>query len=100
VLRGGPGFVALHAATSSTDLCPAQNRTRPDVVVLDCHLPGDDGLVLCRRIKRQIPAPAVLLYSDTPVNEMAAVIGVEPSVVSRRINRMISRLKVELPAPG
>jgi len=170
VLRGEPGFVALDAATSVTDLWPALNRTRPDVVVLDYHLPGDDGLVLCRRIKRQIPAPAVLLYSayadasltiparlagadglinksapaselydairrvargervqpplsrelldragsdlqaedlpilgmaleDTPTGEMAAVLGVEPAVVSRRIDRMISQLKVDVPAP-
>jgi DNA-binding NarL/FixJ family response regulator len=171
VLRGEPGFVALDAATSAADLWPTLNRTRPDVVVLDYHLPGDDGLVLCRRIKRQIPAPAVLLYSayadasltiparlagadglinksapanelydairrvargervqpplsrelldraandlqaedlpilgmaleDTPIGEMAAVLGVEPAVVSRRIDRMISQLKVDVPAPG
>jgi len=171
VLRGEPGFVALDAATSAADLWPALNRTRPDVVVLDYHLPGDDGLVLCRRIKRQIPAPAVLLYSayadasltiparlagadglinksapahelydairrvargervqpplsrqlldragselqaedlpilgmaleDTPIGEMAAVLGVEPAVVSRRLDRMISQLKVDVPAPG
>jgi DNA-binding NarL/FixJ family response regulator len=168
VLRGEPGFVALDAVTSATDLWPALNRTRPDVVVLDYHLPGDDGLVLCRRIKRQVPAPAVLLYSayadasltiparladvdglinksapanelydairrvargervqppmsrelldrassvlpaedlpilgmaleDTPTGEMASVLGVEPAVISRRVDRMISRLKVDVP---
>ena len=64
VLRAEPGLVPLDAASSVADLWPTMNRTKPDVVVLDYHLPGDDGLVLCRRIKRQLPPPAVLLYSE------------------------------------
>ena len=170
VLRAEPGFVPLDAATSEKDLWPTLNRTKPDVVVLDYHLPGDDGLVLCRRIKRQLPPPAVLLYSayadaslmiparlagadglinksapanelydairrvargeqvlppisrelldaasrdlapdelpilgmtldNTPVNEMATTLGVNAEDVMHRIDRMIKRLKIEIPAP-
>ncbi len=170
VLRAEAGFVPLDAAASETDLWPTLNRTKPDVVVLDYHLPGDDGLVLCRRIKRVLPAPAVLLYSayadaaltiparlagvdglvsksapaselydairrvargervlppisrellddagnrlepgelpilgmtieDTPLLEIAAALRVEPAEIAHRIDRMIKRLKVEIPAP-
>jgi DNA-binding NarL/FixJ family response regulator len=170
VLRAEPGFVPLDAATSEADLWPALKRTTPDVVVLDYHLPGDDGLVLCRAIKRAVPPPAVLLYSayadaaltiparlagadglmsksapanelydairrvargervlppisrellvgagsrlapdelpilgmtleDTPLPEIAETLGVEPREIAHRIDRMIKRLKVEVPAP-
>lgn len=170
VLRAEPGLVPLNAASSVADLWPTMNRTKPDVVVLDYHLPGDDGLVLCRRIKRQLPPPAVLLYSayadaslmiparlagadglinksapanelydairrvargeqvlppisrelldaaardlapdelpilgmtldNTPVNEMATTLGVNAEDVMHRIDRMIKRLKIEIPAP-
>jgi DNA-binding NarL/FixJ family response regulator len=170
VLRSEPGFVPLDAATSERDLWPMLNRTKPDVVVLDYHLPGDDGLVLCRRIKRTVPAPAVLLYSayadaaltiparlagvdglvsksapanelydairrvargervlpaisrelldgagnrlgpeelpilgmtieDTPLKEIAATLNVEPAEIARRVDRMIKRLKIDVPAP-
>lgn len=170
VLRAEPGLVPLDAATSEADLWPTLNRTRPDIVVLDYHLPGDDGLVLCRAIKRQIPPPQVLLYSahadaaltiparlagvdglvskaapanelydairrvargervlppisrellngvsnrleadelpilgmtleDTPLAEIADTLGVDPVEISHRIDRMIKRLKVEIPAP-
>lgn len=171
VLRAEPGLVPLDAAASSGDLWPTLNRTKPDVVVLDYHLPGDDGLVLCRRIKRQVPSPAVLLYSayadasltiparlagvdglinksapanelydairrvakgervlpaisrelldaagarldpgelpilgmtleDTSLADMASTLGIEPSEVAHRIDRMIKRLKVDVPAPA
>jgi DNA-binding NarL/FixJ family response regulator len=63
VLGAEPGIVPLDAASSEADLWPALQRTRPDVVLLDYHLPGHDGLDLCRRIKRTLPPPAVLLYS-------------------------------------
>jgi DNA-binding NarL/FixJ family response regulator len=170
VLRAEPGFVPLDAATSESDLWPTLNRTKPDVVVLDYHLPGDDGLVLCRRIKRQVPAPAVLLYSayaeaaltiparlagadglvsksapanelydairrvargervlppisrellddagnrlsseelpilgmtleDTPLRDIASTLAVEPTEIAHRIDRMIKRLKIDVPAP-
>ena len=79
-LRAEPSLVPLNVASSVADLWPTLNRTKPDVVVLDYHLPGDDGLVLCRRIKRQVPPPAVLLYSayaDASLTIPARLAGVD-----------------------
>jgi two-component system response regulator DesR len=58
-----PGFVAVGSAADEKALWPALNRTRPDVVLLDYQLPGTNGLLLCQRIKRTLPAPRVVLYS-------------------------------------
>jgi DNA-binding NarL/FixJ family response regulator len=63
VLQAEPGIVPLGAASGEEDLWPALRRTRPDVVLLDYHLPGRDGLSLCRLVKRTLPPPRVLLYS-------------------------------------
>jgi DNA-binding NarL/FixJ family response regulator len=170
VLRSEPGLVPLGTAASEEELWPALTRTRPDVVLLDYHLPPADGLVLCRRIKRTMPPPKVLLYrayadaslvipavlagadgvvnkgapaaelydairtvargervmppitrelldaaqsllddedipvlmmalDDTSDAEIAKTIGVPQEEMAHRLDRMISRLKVEVPAP-
>ncbi len=63
VLRSEPGLVPVGAASGDADLWKKLEATRPDVVLLDYHLPGADGVALCRRIKRVMPPPAVVLYS-------------------------------------
>ena len=169
VLAAEPGIVPLAAAASERELWPAFQRTKPDLVVLDYHLPGHDGLTLCREIKRTLPPPKVLLYSaysdaalvipaalagadglvhksatatelyeaihlvargsrvlpplsrellsdasarlraddlpvlgmlldDTPVAEIAAALRVQPRELDARIERMLARLRIEVPA--
>jgi two-component system, NarL family, response regulator DevR len=57
------GLVCVGVAGDRAEMEPLLYRTRPDVVVLDYHLPPANGLALCRQIKSDIPAPAVVLYS-------------------------------------
>lgn len=58
-----PGLACVAVAADGEQLLALLSHARPDVVVLDYHLPRMNGLALCRRLKAGVPPPAVLLYS-------------------------------------
>lgn len=63
VLEAAPDIEASAEAGSAAELWPVMQRVDPDVVLLDWHLPGDDGLILCHRLKRRDPRIRVVLFS-------------------------------------
>ena len=63
VLSGTPDIVPVGAGSDERELWQLLRRTAPDVVLLDYHLPGQDGLILCHRIKSVTLPPAVIIYS-------------------------------------
>jgi DNA-binding NarL/FixJ family response regulator len=63
VLDRAPDIEASAEAASGMELWPVMVRCDPDVVLMDWHLPRDDGLVLCHRLKRRFPRTRVVLFS-------------------------------------
>ncbi len=71
VLAAEPGIVPVGSAGSAGELWPVLTTCKPDVVLLDYHLPGADGLQVCRRIKARLLAPKVVLYSAYAGSELS-----------------------------
>ena len=71
VLAAETGMVPVGSAASASELWPVLKTCQPDIVLLDYHLPGDDGLQVCRRIKARLLAPKVLLYSAYAGSELS-----------------------------
>lgn len=71
VLENEPDIVPVATAESARDVRPMLARAHPDLVLLDYHLPDEDGLQVCRRIKAQALAPRVLLYSAYASTDLA-----------------------------
>ena len=63
VLDAAPGLELVGEVAHGRELWPILERTAPDVVIMDLHLPDEDGLLLCHRIKRRPPAPRVVINS-------------------------------------
>jgi DNA-binding NarL/FixJ family response regulator len=64
VLDAEPGIVfAGESAGDEEGLWPVINRSRPDLVLLDYHLPRSDGMQICYRIKHEVLAPKVIIFS-------------------------------------
>lgn len=71
VLAAQPDLVPVGTAADANEVWPLLQTTRPDLVLLDYHLPSRDGLQICRRIKADALAPRVLLYSAYASSELA-----------------------------
>ncbi|HWE98498.1 MAG TPA: response regulator [Caulobacteraceae bacterium] len=68
------GF-SVDTAADSREMDRAAARRRPDLVVLDLMLPGEDGLSVCRRLARP-DGPAVIMLSAMG-EETDRIIGLE-----------------------
>ena len=71
--------VVATAADAEAALARAEEH-RPDVALIDFHLPGEDGLELCLRLDGVAPRPRRVLYSafaDERLAVLAIVAGVQ-----------------------
>jgi DNA-binding NarL/FixJ family response regulator len=63
VLKLEPGLVPVGAAVTAAEGIEAAHNFDPDVIVADYHLPDEDGLVMCNRLKADAPTRRVLIFS-------------------------------------
>ena len=58
-----PGFEVVAEAESGEEAVALAHLLAPDVVLMDVHLPGINGMAACRAIVDEHPATTVLLLS-------------------------------------
>jgi DNA-binding NarL/FixJ family response regulator len=71
MLRVEPGLQPAGAVSDADDALEHTAAVRPDVILVDYRLPGENGLVLCHRLRELDDPPRVLMYSGYPEAELA-----------------------------
>ncbi len=63
VVAETPGFEVVGEASSGEDALVVATQSRPDLVLMDVHLPGIDGVEATRRLLLGARPPTVVLLS-------------------------------------
>lgn len=66
MLGGIEHFTAVSIARSVREAVVKSRRFRPDVIVLDIHLPDGNGLDAMRHIRLNCPLACVFVFSNHP----------------------------------
>lgn len=72
VVMAAHGFEVVGQVETGEESIVAAGRLHPDLVLMDVHLPGIDGLEASRRIRAADPRVAVLLLSTYDQEEFSA----------------------------
>jgi len=59
----------VQTANSGEEAIQAVTNIKPDVVLLDIHMPGTDGLTVLREIKKKQPNLKVIMVTAIETNE-------------------------------
>ncbi len=72
---GGEGY-EVKAVPDASGMDKLLARERYDLVVLDLMLPGEDGLAICRRLRAQDTAPAIIMLTAKG-DDVDRIVGLE-----------------------
>ena len=72
---GGEGY-EVKAVSDASGMDKQLARERHDLVVLDLMLPGEDGLSICRRLRAEKSAPAIIMLTAKG-DDVDRIVGLE-----------------------
>lgn len=81
---------SLEVVATASDALEARDEIvyrQPDVVVLDLHLPGMDGIAFLRKLMRHYPLPVVVFSADAGARALEALAAGAVAVVAKPARR-------------
>jgi len=74
------GIEVVGSASNGADALRLAEQLEPDVVLVDVHLGGEDGLEVARQLTATAHAPPVILISSHSPDDLAELIADSPAV--------------------
>ncbi len=98
-----PGYVCVCACASAEEALETIPRRRPDVVLMDIHLPGESGIACTARLRQTMPRLQVIMltvYKDIKMIFQALKAGACGYVLKRSDDQEILDAIAEVRAGG
>jgi DNA-binding NarL/FixJ family response regulator len=73
LIASTPGFVLIGEASSGPDAIALVSKLRPDVVLIDVHMPRMSGFEAAAKLLRNHSGPLIVLMSADPIEPPPAL---------------------------
>ncbi|RRN44797.1 response regulator [Lautropia dentalis] len=67
--------IKVSVARDATEMRQLFDESRPDIIILDVMMPGEDGLTVCRELRSRSNVPVIMLTARA--DEVDRIIGIE-----------------------
>lgn len=64
ILAGYPQIKVLGSYTDGQQLSKGLENELPDIIIMDIQLPGEDGIILCKRVISTYPTVKVIVFTN------------------------------------
>jgi DNA-binding NarL/FixJ family response regulator len=103
LINSTPSFRCVCACATAKEAVAEIPRSKPEIVLMDIHLPGESGIACTARLKARMPALQVIIltvYKDTELIFRALKAGASGYLLKRAPKEEILRAISEVKAGG